>query len=83
MTPPKTSLEPHLYDRLRAESKAPYRYLRKFVYLAFGISGLLGAMIFLTQIAAQRDVSEALPNLGIQIGVVALMVFLFRWDSQK
>jgi len=83
MAPPKTPLDPQIYARLRAESKAPYRSLRKFVYLAFGISGLLGAMIFITQIAAQRDVSEALPNLGIQIGVVALMGFLFRWESRK
>ncbi len=78
---PKSSLEPDKFARLRAEAKAPYRPLRKFIYLAFGISGLLGAFIFLVQIAAQRDVAEALPNLGVQIAVVALMVVLFRWDS--
>lgn len=80
---PKTPLDADKYARLRAEAKAPYRPLRKFIYLAFGISGALGAFIFIVQIAAQRDVAEALPNLGVQIVVVALMAILFRWDSKK
>lgn len=83
MPAPKPPLDPDMYARLRAESKAPYRPLRKFIYFAFGTSGLLGAFIFLVQIAAQRDVAAALPNLGVQIAVVALMIVLFRWDSQK
>ncbi len=83
MPVPKPSLNSDKYARLRAEAKAPYRPLRKFIYLAFGISGALGAFIFLVQIAAQRDVAEALPNLGVQIAVVALMVVLFRWDNKK
>jgi Low psii accumulation1 / Rep27 len=83
MPSPKSSLDPDKYARLRAEAKAPYRPLRKFVYLSFGISGLLGAFIFIVQIAAQRDVAETLPNLGVQIAVVALMVVLFRWDNKK
>lgn len=83
MPVPKPPLNSDKYARLRAEAKAPYRPLRKFIYLAFGVSGLLGAFIFLVQIAAQRDVAEALPNLGVQIVVIALMVVLFRWDSKK
>ena len=79
----KHPLAPDKYARLRAEAQAPYRSLRKFVYLSFGISGLLGAFIFIVQIIAQRDVAEALPNLGVQIAVIALMVVLFRWDSKK
>ncbi|NJL91127.1 MAG: DUF3493 domain-containing protein [Coleofasciculaceae cyanobacterium SM2_1_6] len=83
MPSPKQRLDPELYARLQAESKSPYRPLRKFVYVAFGISGVLGGVIFMTQIAAQRDVTAALPNLAVQIGVVALMVFLFRLDREK
>jgi len=83
MPAPKSRLDPDQYARLKAESKAPYRPLRKFIYVSFGISGLLGAFIFLVQIAAQRDVAAALPNLGVQIAVIALMVVLFRWDSKK
>ncbi len=71
------------YARLKAEAIAPYRGLRKFIYLAFGVSGFIGAVIFLAQIAAGRDVTTALPNFALQIGVVAFMVFLFRADKHQ
>lgn len=71
------------YARLKAEAAAPYRGLRKFVYFSFGASGLIGAFIFLTQLAAGRDVETALPNFALQLGVIALMVFLFKWDRER
>lgn len=74
--------DPELYARLKAESKAPYRGLRRFVYLSFGISGFIGAFIFLTQALAGRDTAAAIPNLMLQIGVVALMVWLFRLEQR-
>lgn len=70
------------YDYLRAEAKAPYRGLRKFVYFTFGASGFIGALVFLAQLAAGREVASALPNLALQLGVVVLMVLLFRWENQ-
>jgi Flp pilus assembly protein TadB len=71
------------YARLRAEATAPYRGLRKFIYAAFATSGLIGAFVFFFQLLAGRDVEAALPNLALQIGVVALMIWLFRIDRQK
>ncbi|MEM9819027.1 MAG: DUF3493 domain-containing protein [Cyanobacteria bacterium P01_D01_bin.6] len=79
--PPGMSRE--RYQRLKAEAQAPYKGLRKFVYGTFAASGAIGAFIFLTQALAGRDVGSALPNLALQIGVVALMVFLFRLESRK
>ncbi len=78
----KPPLEPEQYQRLKAEAAAPYRGLRKFIYVSFGVSGLLGAFIFLTDLAGGQGNSQVLPNLGIQIGVVALMVWLFRLESR-
>ena len=75
--------DPERFARLQAEAKAPYRGLRKFVYFSFGASGLIGAFIFLTQLIAGRDVGDTLPNFALQIGVVALMVWLFRVDRSK
>lgn len=69
------------YARLKAEAKAPYQGLRKFIYLACGASGLLGMFVFLAKLAAVGDVSSILPNLALQLGVVALMLFLFRLES--
>jgi predicted lipid-binding transport protein (Tim44 family) len=74
--------DPELYQRLKAEAAAPYRGLRKFIYFGFAASGLIGGFIFLTQLLAGRDVSAALPNLAIQVGVVALMVWLIRLENR-
>ena len=74
---------PEQYARLKAEAAAPYRGLRKFVYVAFGASGFIGALIFLTQLTAGREVASALPNFALQVGVVALMIFLFRMEKPQ
>jgi hypothetical protein len=79
---PKRNLDPELYAQLRAEAKAPYRGLRQFFYFSFGASGLIGAVIFLAQLLAGRDVEAALPNFALQVGVVALMVWLFRLEQR-
>jgi len=80
----KNKLSKEKYARLKAEAEAPYRGLRKFFYIAFGASGFVGAMVFLAQLAASggANLSENLSNLALQIGVVALMVFLFRWEQK-
>jgi hypothetical protein len=78
---PKT--DPELYAQLRAELKTPYRGLRQFVYVAFGASGLIGAVVFLAQLLAGREIEAALPNLALQVGVVALMLWLFRLEQRR
>jgi Low psii accumulation1 / Rep27 len=76
------NIDPALYAQLKAESQAPYRGLRKFVYFACGTSGAIGGIVFFIQLIAGRDVANALPNFALQIGVVALMVALFRWEQR-
>ncbi len=80
---PKNRLNPEQYARLKAEMATPYRGLRQFLYVAFGASGLIGAFIFFFQLLAGRDVDSAIPNLALQIGIVALMIFLWRWDQHR
>ena len=79
---PKNQLSPEKYARLKAELKAPYRGLRQFIYVAFGASGFIGALVFLAQLLSGRQVGSALPNLALQVGVVALMVWLFRLEQR-
>lgn len=79
----RSKLDPEKYARLKAEAKAPYKGLRQFMYIGFGASGLIGAFIFLAQLAAGRDVMGTLPNFALQVGVVALMVWLFRLEQGK
>ena len=80
--PPK-GMSQERYDQLLAESKAPYKGFRKVIYASAGASGAIGGFVFLTKILAGRDVVESLPNLALQIGVVAIAVFLFRWEDRK
>jgi hypothetical protein len=75
-------LNPEYLARLKAETKAPYRGLRKFIYVAFGGSGFIGAVVFLAQLAGGQDVTTALPNLALQFGIVALMIWLFRLEQK-
>ncbi|MFB2833360.1 DUF3493 domain-containing protein [Floridanema evergladense] len=81
MTTPKPPT-PEKYARLKEEIKAPYRGLRQFIYIAFGASGFIGAVVFLSQLAAGREVDSALPNLALQLGILTLMVLLFRLEAR-
>lgn len=74
---------PEKYAYLKAEAEAPYKGLRKFIYFAFGASGAIGAFIFFAQLLAGKNVSDNIYNLFVQIAVIALMIFLFRWEDRK
>lgn len=76
-------IDPERLAQLKAELKTPYRGLRQFVYLACAASGFIGAVIFLTQLLAGRtNAATVLPNFALQVGVVALMVWLFRLEQR-
>ena len=77
----KTRLSADKYARLRAEAKSPYRGLRKFIYIGLGASGLIGLITFLAQLLAGQDPQQVLPNLALQLGVIVLMVWLFRREK--
>ncbi len=76
-------LTPEKYAQLRAEAKAPYHILRKFIYLGFAASGFIGGMVFLAQILAGNDIAHAIPNFALQAGLVAGMIFLWRWENRR
>lgn len=79
----KNRLNSEQYASLKAEVAAPYRGLRQFIYIAFGASGSIGAFVFFFQVLAGRNVESALPSLALQVGIVALMVFLWRWEQRR
>jgi len=78
----RRSLNPEQYAHLRAEAKAPYRGLRRFVYVSFGASGLIGAVIFVTQLAAGTARPSALPNLALQVALIAGMLWLWQQENK-
>jgi hypothetical protein len=80
--PKPDSIDPELWRRLQAEAKSPFRGLRQFVYVSCAISGAIGGVVFFFKLLAGRDLEATIPNLALQVGVVALMVWLLRIDSR-
>jgi hypothetical protein len=76
-----SKLDPEKYARLKAEAKAPYKGLRMFFYFAFGASGFIGALVFLARLGAGRAIASDVSNLALQLGLVALTIFLFRLEK--
>lgn len=76
------SLTPEERERLLAEVKAPYRGLRIVLYFAFAASGAIGALVFLSRLLAGQADPATLPNFALQLGVIALMVWLFRLEQR-
>lgn len=56
--------------KLMAEVAAPYRGLRRFIYLGVGASGAVGAFVFFFRVLAGRDLETALPSLALQLALV-------------
>ncbi|WP_299485912.1 DUF3493 domain-containing protein [Acaryochloris sp. IP29b_bin.137] len=78
--PPRSQLNEDQLKQLRAELKSPYRGLRRFIYIAFAGSAFVGAVVFFFQLLARENVSTALPNLMLQLGILSLMVWLLMRD---
>lgn len=73
-------IDPKLEKRLKREMMNPYRGLRQFIYFGVGASGFIGAFIFFLQLLAGRSVESTLPNFALQVGVVILMIALWKWE---
>jgi hypothetical protein len=72
------------YHKLKAEAKAPYRFIRWFLYLSLGSSGMIGGIILLMQIiSGNKNIQQAFPDFFLQIGIACFMYWLFRQDRFK
>ena len=79
-----SKLNSEQYARLRREAKTPYRGLRIFIYIALGGSGFIGAVVFFVRlIAGNGELDSNLGNFALQMGVLALMIWLYRIDRHK
>ena len=77
------SIDPELWSRLQAEAKSPFRGLRQFVYASCALSGAIGGVVFFFKLLAGKNLEATIPNLALQIGVVAIMVWLLKIDRAK
>ena len=76
-----SKIDPELKKKLLQESKAPFKGLRKVLWIAFTGSAFLGLFIMLSKIASGNQIQQN--NLLIQIGACALFPFLYFLESNK
>jgi len=82
-SPEKPAISDEALARLRAEAQAPYRGLRQFFYLAFAASALLGSFVFFFKLLAGREVAATLRSFGLQVGILSLMIWLYRLEQRR
>ena len=74
-----SKIDPKLKKKLLKESQAPFKGLRKILWIAFTGSAFLGLFIMLSKIASGNELQQN--NLLIQIGaclLFPLLLFLER-----
>ena len=76
-----SKIDPKLKKKLLKESQAPFKGLRKILWIAFSCSALLGLLIMLSKIASGSELQQN--NLFIQIGACILFPVLLFLDRDK
>ena len=76
-----SKIDPELKRKLLKESQAPFKGLRKILWIAFSGSAFLGLLIMLSKIATGSELQ--LNNILIQLGACILFPFLLFFDKNK
>ena len=76
-----SKIDPELKKKLLKESQAPFKGLRKVLWIAFSGSAFLGLFIMLSKIASGDEIQQN--NLLIQIGACTLFPFLLFIERDK
>ena len=76
-----SKIDPELKKKLLKESQAPFKGLRKILWIAFSGSAFLGLLIMLSKIASGSELQQN--NLFIQIGACILFPVLLFLDRDK
>ena len=76
-----SKIDPELKKKLLKESQAPFKGLRKILWVAFSGSAFLGLLIMLSKIASGSELQQN--SLLIQIGACILFPALLFIDRNK
>ena len=76
-----SKIDPKLKKKLLEESQAPFKGLRKTLWVAFTGSAFLGLFIMLSKIASGGELQQN--NLLIQIGACLLFPLLLFLERKK
>ena len=76
-----SKIDPELKKKLLKESRAPFKGLRRILWIAFSGSAFLGLFIMLSKVASGYEIQQN--NLLIQLGACTLFPFLLFLDRNK
>ena len=76
-----SKIDPELKRKLLKESQAPFKGLRKVLWIAFTGSAFLGLFIMISKIASGNEIQQN--NVLIQLGACALFPFLLFLERNK
>ena len=76
-----SKIDSELKKKLLKESQAPFKGLRKILWIAFTGSAFLGLLIMLSRIASGSELEPN--NLLIQLGACVLFPSLLFFDRNK
>ena len=76
-----SKIDPELKKKLLNESQAPFKGLRRVLWIAFSGSAFLGLFIMLSKIASGGELQQN--NLLIQLGACILFPTLLLFDKNK
>jgi len=76
-----SKIDPELKKKLLKESQAPFKGLRKILWIAFSGSALLGLLIMISKILSGSELQQN--NLVIQIIACIIFPTLLFFDRDK
>ena len=76
-----SKIDPELKKKLLKETQAPFKGLRRLLWIAFTGSAFLGLFIMLSKIASGNEIQQN--NLLIQLGACTLFPVLLFLDRNK
>ena len=76
-----SKLDPELKKKLLNESQAPFKGLRRILWIAFSGSAFFGLIIMLSRIASGSELQQN--SLLIQLGACVIFPTLLFFDRNK
>ena len=76
-----SKIDPELKKKLLKETQAPFKGLRRILWIAFSGSAFLGLLIMLSKIATGSEIQPN--NILIQLGACILFPSLLFFDKYK
>ena len=76
-----SKIDPELKKKLLKETQAPFKGLRRILWIAFSGSAFFGLLIMLSKIASGNELQQN--NLLIQLGACVIFPCLLLLDKNK